>query len=249
MIKEKRKKKKQRKIKLTIFLILALFIAIATYVVLNVFTVETVIVDGNDLYSDYQIQNIVLDDEYSWNSLYVDLKYRFKELGDVPFIDTLEVTLDNPHTVHITVYEKGMLGYIYIDSLGQNAYFDKDGFVVETSADIIEGIPKVTGVSCSEVVLYEQLPLENKDVLRDLLTLSQMLKKYKLLPNEIHYDQNLEATLYYGNIEVMVGTEENLSQKIIRLSYILPQLDGLSGTLHLETWTEENTDIVFDKAE
>ena len=46
-----------------------------------------------------------------------------------------------------------------------------------------------------------------------------------------------------------MGNEENLSQKIIRLSSILPQLAGLKGTLHLENWTEETVDIVFDKEE
>ena len=188
---------------------------------------------------------MVLNDEYSWNSLYVDLKYRFVDIGEVPFVDTMEVSLDNPHTVHIKVYEKGMLGYLYINSIGQNAYFDKDGFVVETSTEV----PKITGISCEEVVLYEKLQLENSDILRDLLNLTQTLKKYNLLPDEIQYDSNMEPVLYYGTIQVKIGSEDNLSQKVVRLSIILPQLDGLSGTLHLETWTPETTDIIWDRAE
>ena len=98
------------------------------------------------------------------------------DIGEVPFVDTMEVSLDNPHTVHIKVYEKGMLGYLYINSIGQNAYFDKDGFVVETSTEVIDGVPKITGISCEEVVLYEKLQLENSDILRDLLNLTQTLK-------------------------------------------------------------------------
>ena len=199
--------------------------------------------EGNELYSSTQIENMVLNDEYSWNSLYVDLKYRFVDIGEVPFVDTMEVSLDNPHTVHIKVYEKGMLGYLYINSIGQNAYFDKDGFVVETSTEVIDGVPKITGISCEEVVLYEKLQLENSDILRDLL------KKYNLLPDEIQYDSNMEPVLYYGTIQVKIGSEDNLSQKVVRLSIILPQLDGLSGTLHLETWTPETTDIIWDRAE
>jgi cell division protein FtsQ len=206
-------------------------------------------VEGNELYSSTQIENMVLNDEYSWNSLYVDLKYRFVDIGEVPFVDTMEVSLDNPHTVHIKVYEKGMLGYLYINSIGQNAYFDKDGFVVETSTEVIDGVPKITGISCEEVVLYEKLQLENSDILRDLLNLTQTLKKYNLLPDEIQYDSNMEPVLYYGTIQVKIGSEDNLSQKVVRLSIILPQLDGLSGTLHLETWTPETTDIIWDRAE
>lgn len=249
MIKEERRRKKRRKIGLYILLILILLIAAGVFIVMNVFTVENVVVEGNELYSSTQIENMVLNDEYSWNSLYVDLKYRFVDIGEVPFVDTMEVSLDNPHTVHIRVYEKGMLGYLYINSIGQNAYFDKDGFVVETSTEVIDGVPKITGISCEEVVLYEKLQLENSDILRDLLNLTQTLKKYNLLPDEIQYDSNMEPVLYYGIIQVKIGSEDNLSQKVVRLSIILPQLDGLSGTLHLETWTPETTDIIWDRAE
>lgn len=249
MIKEERRRKKRRKIGLYILLILILLIAAGVFIVMNVFTVENVVVEGNELYSSTQIENMVLNDEYSWNSLYVDLKYRFVDIGEVPFVDTMEVSLDNPHTVHIKVYEKGMLGYLYINSIGQNAYFDKDGFVVETSTEVIDGVPKITGISCEEVVLYEKLQLENSDILRDLLNLTQTLKKYNLLPDEIQYDSNMESVLYYGTIQVKIGSEDNLSQKVVRLSIILPQLDGLSGTLHLETWTPETTDIIWDRAE
>ena len=249
MIKEERRRKKRRKIGLYILLILILLIAAGVLIVMNVFTVENVVVEGNELYSSTQIENMVLNDEYSWNSLYVDLKYRFVDIGEVPFVDTMEVSLDNPHTVHIKVYEKGMLGYLYINSIGQNAYFDKDGFVVETSTEVIDGVPKITGISCEEVVLYEKLQLENSDILRDLLNLTQTLKKYNLLPDEIQYDSNMEPMLYYGTIQVKIGSEDNLSQKVVRLSIILPQLDGLSGTLHLETWTPETTDIIWDRAE
>jgi len=249
MIKEERRRKKRRKIGLYILLILILLIAAGVFTVMNVFTVENVVVEGNELYSSTQIENMVLNDEYSWNSLYVDLKYRFVDIGEVPFVDTMEVSLDNPHTVHIKVYEKGMLGYLYINSIGQNAYFDKDGFVVETSTEVIDGVPKITGISCEEVVLYEKLQLENSDILRDLLNLTQTLKKYNLLPDEIQYDSNMEPVLYYGTIQVKIGSEDNLSQKVVRLSIILPQLDGLSGTLHLETWTPDTTDIIWDRAE
>ena len=249
MIKEEKRRKKRRKIGLYTLLILILLIAAGVFIVMNVFTVENVVVEGNELYSSTQIENMVLNDEYSWNSLYVDLKYRFVDIGEVPFVDTMEVSLDNPHTVHIKVYEKGMLGYLYINSIGQNAYFDKDGFVVETSTEVIDGVPKITGISCEEVVLYEKLQLENSDILRDLLNLTQTLKKYNLLPDEIQYDSNMEPVLYYGTIQVKIGSEDNLSQKVVRLSIILPQLDGLSGTLHLETWTPETTDIIWDRAE
>ena len=232
MIREQRKKKRRRKIGLTAALILLMLLAIAFLIVWKVFTVENVVVEGNELYSSEQIEQLVLNDEYSWNSLYVLLKYRIRDTGKVPFVDTMEVTLDDPHTVHVLVYEKGILGCFYIDAIGQYAYFDKDGFVVETSSDEIEDVPKITGVTC---------------VLNNLLSLTQILKKYDLLPQEIHYDSSLKPTLTYYGIQVSIGSDDYLSQKIVRLSAILPQLAGMYGTLHLDTWTPDTTDIVFDR--
>lgn len=249
MIKEQRKKKKHRKIGLILFLVIVLLIAAGVLIVWKVFTVQTVVVEGNELYSSEQIESLVLNDEYSWNSLYVDLKYRFLDTGEVPFVDAMEVSLDNPHTVRIAVYEKGILGSFYIESIGQYAYFDKDGFVVETSGEEITDVPKITGVACDEVVLYEQLPLEDAGVLKNLLTLTQTLNKYNLMPQEIHYDKGTEPTLTYYGTKVVIGSDEYLSQKVVRLSAILPQLSGLYGTLHMETWTPDTTDIIYDRDE
>lgn len=247
MIREKRKRKKRRKVGLIVLLVLLLLIAAAVLIVWKVYTVRNVVVEGNEMYSSEQIEQLVLNDEYSWNSLYVELKYRFLDTGDVPFVDTMEVTLDDPHTVRISVYEKGILGCFYIDSIGQYAYFDKDGFVVETSAEEIAGVPKITGVSCDEVVLYEQLPLEQADLLKGLLNLTQTLKKYDLLPQEIHYDETLKPTLTYYGTKVVVGSEAYLSQKVVRLAPILPELSGLYGTLYLDAWTPDTTDIVYER--
>ena len=249
MIKEERRKRRRRKILLYIFLAVTLITALTAFIVVEVFKVEKVVVEGNEWYSSRQIEEMLLNDEYSWNSLYVALKYRFVDIGEVPFVDEMEVSLDNPKTVRIKVYEKGILGYFYIPILGQNAYFDKDGFVVETSSNVISNVPKISGLQCNEVVLYEKLPLEDESVLRLLLNMTQTLEKYNVEPDEILFDKEAGAVVYYHNIRVIIGDEVNLSQKIIRLAEILPYLDGLAGTLHLENWSEESPNIVFDKEE
>ncbi len=249
MIREQRKRKKRRKIGLIIFLIFMLLVALAVLIVWKVFTVKEVKVEGNELYSSEQIEQLVLNDEYSWNSLYVVVKYSLWNTEDVPFLDTMEVSLDDPHTVRISVYEKGMLGCFYIDAIGQYAYFDKDGFVVETSSEEIPEVPKITGITCQEVVLYEQLPLEQEEVLDNLLNLTQILKKYDLLPQEIHYDENLEPTLIYYGTRVVIGSDEYLTQKVVRLSAIMPELAGLYGTLYLDSWTPDTTEIIYKRDE
>ena len=71
----KKQKKRWKTIGLTLLFILLLF-AVAALIVIKVFTVEKVKVTGNEHYSDEVMKDWLLDDEYSWNSLYVYFKYK-----------------------------------------------------------------------------------------------------------------------------------------------------------------------------
>ncbi len=248
MIKEKRRKKRRIKQFLKGLFFFSLISVILGFLVVKVFVVKNVTVEGNELYDENLITETVLNDEYSWNSLYVWLKYTFVDTEEVPFIDTMEIKLNSPSSLTIKVYEKGMLGYLHIPSINQMAYFDKDGFVVETSNRIIEGVPSIAGISCEEVVLFEKLPIGDQE-LRDMLTLTQTLKREGLEPDGIHFGAAHAPVLYYGNTEVWLGSVELLTQKVERLNEILPSVLGVEGVLHMESWTEETSNIIFQKTE
>lgn len=259
MIREKRRRQRLLKKVLIGILVFMILMVIAVFVVINVFVVKNVKVEGNKLYDEQLITDTVLNDEYSWNSLYVLLKYTFVDMEEIPFIDAMEVKLEDPQTLKIKVYEKGMLGYLYISAIGENAYFDKDGFVVETSTRIIENVPKIEGITCDEVVLYEKLPIENQK-LRELLTLTQALKRAEfeselsqvlnredLTPDMIHFGLEQSPVVSYGNVEVWFGSIELLTEKVKHLLGIFPSMDGMVGILHMENWTEEFTQSTFEK--
>ena len=246
----RKSKKKTSKWKLILLAVLStiLAVAIGALLLVKVFVVKDVKVEGNVLYDENLIKTTVLNDEYSWNSLYVLLKYTFTDTKQLPFIDTMEITLEDPQTLKIKVYEKGLLGYLYIPAIGQNAYFDKDGIVVETSTRIIENVPRMEGLECNTVVLYDKLPIDDK-LLKQLLTLTQSLKRDGLEPDAIQYGVKNAPILKYENVEVNLGSIEYLTQKVERIKKILPELEGMVGTLHLENWDEQTTNIVFEKAE
>lgn len=247
-MREKRRKKKRWKIRLAVFLIVLALLALGTLAVVKVFTVKKVEITGNVYCPDEIIKEWVLKDEYSQNSLYVYLKNKFVEPEEIPFVDTMEVSLKSPHVLEIKVYEKGLLGCVYMESLGQNAYFDKDGLVVEMSSDVMKDVPRITGLDIEEIVLYKKLPIKEKSVLKNLLSLTQTLKKYELVPERIHYGKEGSYTVSYGDITVLLGQAKHLNEKILRLSYIMPQLKEQKGVLHLESWTEDTTDISFEKS-
>lgn len=247
-MRRKRKKLRKRRILTVLLPILLLILALGAIMVWKVFVVRDVEVKGNEIYSDEQIVNWALDDEYSWNSIYVVLKNRFQKQEEIPFVDSIEITLKSPSKLQIKVSEKGVLGYVYVPALGKNAYFDKDGFVVEISSEIIEGTMKISGLSVEDAVLYQKLDLDNSSILRTLLSVTQLLKKYERVPETIYVQDN-NVLLSYGSIQVDLGTGSSLNEKILRMDQNLPELEGLTGTLHLDTWSKANTDIYFKQNE
>ena len=164
----------------------------------------------------------------------------------MPFVDSMDVSMKSPHVLQVQVHEKLLLGRVYIKALGQSAYFDKDGFVVEMSSEKIKKIPRITGLKLDQIVLYEKLPIQEKHVLKNLLSVTQTLKKYEMVPNSVKYSRENGFTLKYGAISVIMGAADDLNSKVARLSHIMPKLEGKKGTLHLEGWTENTTDITFE---
>ena len=248
-MRKKRRRKKIGRVILTALLIIALVTALGAILVWKVFVVKSVTVKGNEIYSDKQIEDWVLDKEYSWNSLYVYFENKLNKTEEIPFVDSLQIHLKSPQKLEITVEEKGILGYLYVPSLGKNAYFDKDGFVVEISSEIIAGVTKISGLSVDTAELYKKLSIgDNSKLLRTLLNVTQLLKKYEQIPETILIE-NSNVYLNYGQIQVNLGSGTDLNEKILRMDQILPQLDGASGMLHLETWSDNNTDIYFRNGE
>ena len=43
--------------------------------------------------------------------------------------------------MNVTIYEKAVVGYI--NYMGCNMYFDKDGIVVESSSKLYSGVPQI----------------------------------------------------------------------------------------------------------
>ena len=70
------------------------------------YSVDTIIVEGSTHYSNDEICDMVLGDgALSDNSIYLSMKYRDKEIKDVPFVETMSVRIMSPDSIRITVYE------------------------------------------------------------------------------------------------------------------------------------------------
>lgn len=248
---EKQTKKKRKRFSkfrfyfINILLGVCIFAILAVMVVYVLCTADTITVEGSTIYSDTEIETYVLDDSYCKNAVYATLKNFFQPKKDIPFVEKVSVSMDSYHSLKITVQEKKYVGCVPLSD-GTYAYFDEDGIVVEVSERYVDGTMLIAGVTLEEAAVGSKVGLE-KEQLNFLLILLKALKKYEIAITQLSFNESGEITVLYGSIAINVGTAENLEEKVMRLPHILPNLEGQTGTLHLEDWDQDHTDIVFEK--
>lgn len=230
---------------LIVVLILILLVISGVMVIKYKFHVDKVTVTGNEHYTEKEITDLVMNGKYGYNSVYLYLKYHDKEVESIPFVEQTDIELVSPTEVKIQVYEKAVAGYV--EYLGHYLYFDKDGIVVESSTRQIEGIPFVTGLFFDHVVLHDKLPVENDSVFKMVLNITQLLTKYNITVDKIYFGNSDNITLYFSDVRVYLGTGDHIDEKINKLQYILPKLEGMSGLLHMENYDGEVGTFTFEK--
>lgn len=215
----------------------AIVLLLMTILFLSV-SITQVEVTGNERYTREQIEEILFPDKLSRNSLFCFFQDRLKEHQQIPFVEDYDIVFQGPKRVEVILYEKSVVGYVsYMNSY---MYFDKDGIIVESANEKLPGVPLVTGLKFGQIILYQKLPVEKPGIFQEILNLTQILSIYHLQVDRIQYGDMGDTTLYLGEIEVLLGHGGNLNGKISELNDMLPQLEGLSGILHLEDYDEAN---------
>lgn len=230
---------------LIVFLILIILATSSVLIIKYKFHVDKVTVIGNEHYTEQEITDLVMNGKYGYNSVYLYLKYHDKEVESIPFIEQTDIELVSPTEVKIQVYEKAVAGYV--EYLGHYLYFDKDGIVVESSTRQVEGIPFVTGLQFDHIVLHDKLPVDDESVFKMILNITQLLTKYSITVDKIYFGGTDSITLYFDDVRVYLGSGEYIDEKINKLQYILPELEGMSGLLHMENYTGETGTFTFKK--
>lgn len=237
------KSKRIRRGILVIVLLLAVLGGAGLYF-LNFYTIRTVYVEGNVHYTEEEIKNIVMDGFLGDNSLFLSMKYKRKGIEGIPFVDEVDVEVLSPDTIRITVYEKVLTGCVrYMDTY---VYFDRDGYVVESSAVRTVGVPQVMGLKFEHIVTGEKIPVENEAVFNSILNITRMLQKYSLTADKIYFKDSGDITVYFQSVKVALGNNSaTLEDKLMLLPELLPRLEGKSGTLQMQNYDGSSGKYIF----
>lgn len=211
------------------------------------FRVTKVEVKGNQFYSDEEIKKMVLDVPAAKNTLlaerFINTEEKTKEEA---LIERITIKRKKWNTLVLQVREKQMIGYFSLN--GQCLNFDRQGVIQIITEESIENVPLIDGLNVKEAKQGEKIKGINKKRLNTILSVGKMLEKTEQKPDRLVFNDLKQLVLYYGSIEVNMGTDENMDEKMNRLIGILSQLEGMEGVLHLENVTEDTASVVFDNA-
>ena len=212
------------------------------------FSVETVLVEGNVIYTEDEIKKLCLDSPLAGNSVLFPTCERRIDLSTHDFLDHVTVEYVDMHTIRLNVVEKQLVGVFCIGGLYY--YFDQSGTVTEVLPMLDESqkkyVPLIYGLTASNIGLGYVIDFESDSVLSTIIAIRNMVGKYDICPDDVYFDYTLNIFLHYGDITVNLGQDQLLEEKMARTAAILPGLEGYKGTLHLETFTTDTENIVFD---
>lgn len=274
-MRKRTRKKRKENTKLIGLVTVSGILVLAILLFLFLFQINTVTVEGNIHYTEDEVKAMVMDDIFSGNSLLFSLTKRTVEIENVPFMESIRVEMTARDAIRLVVTEKNIVGYLACD----NAYwyFDRDGMVVEKTAEpvltaeerlekatsenadegVIQGaelpvknfVPLVEGLSFEQITVGKELDIPNPGIFNALSSINQMINKDNIPPDKVVYDEDSNITLVYGDIEVRLGKDEQLEEKMNTLASIMPQMEGMSGVLHLEDYSTSQSGVVFEKNE
>lgn len=226
---------------LIIALIICIALAVAGYYLYSLRITEFAF-SGNTLrYSDEELKSLIFTSDIEYNPVYA--MFVDKQDKEIPFIAKYEVDIEWPNKANVTVYGKDIIGYVYYKDF--YIYFDKDGIVVELSKELLDGVILMEGLDFGQMVLHQKLPTKKEESFSLILSLGKMIKKNEIDADKVVFDSELNMTLYVGNIEIVLGKDEFLDEKMTKVRVLLPSLMEYSGVLNLENYREGNDSFWF----
>lgn len=211
----------------------------------NSFKLKEIQVAGCENVDEQVVIDAIKSRKFADNTLTLYLSNKIKPIKDIPFVSKLEIEFQTKNKIKVTVYEKSIAGCV--EYMNQYVFFDKDGMILESSDEMIEGVPCIKGLNFEKWEMGEQLPIDDKSKFNNILDITQLIDKYGLSIDGIKFTNENEIILYHGAIAIELGSGENLAIQMMNLGSILEGLEGLEGTLYMKDFDSDDATASFSK--
>jgi cell division protein FtsQ len=219
-----------------------LVLGIPSILFLSTFYIKKLEVVGSRQYTPEQITGELIKSKLDSNSLYLYLKHRYFVELKLPFVEKIDVTLKDTHTITVYVYEKMVAGCV--EFMGEYMYFDKDGIVVESTSKKLADIPVIKGLKFDKIMLSEKLEVQKDELYDVIINLTQLIRKFELDVDQITFSSDYEVTLDSGDIRIMLGKKSTYDEALSELKNILAEAKGMKITLDMRNYVKGTHNII-----
>ena len=218
-----------------LFILIAI-VGIPTILFIINFKIEKVGVIGANQYSEEQIKDSLFQSKIDQYSICLYLKHRFFKQNTLPFIEKIDVKMEDNHSVKIYVYEKMIAGCV--EFMGEYLYFDKEGIVVESTSSRQLQVPIIKGLKFNEIILNEKLNVQKEELFRVILNITQLIGKYELDVDTISFNSGYEVTIDSADITVLLGKKSTYDEALAELKNILAKAEGMKIEIDMRDYVK-----------
>ncbi len=220
-------------------------IAVAVFLCYFIFHLDTVKVDGTEYYTDEEIRNAVFVRDFSDNEIMFFIYEKLFGINTLPFVEEIEAEYHNPRSMTLHVYDKKISGCI--NYLGQYVYFDKDGIVLQTIPEQIEGIPVVTGINFGNFTVGQPFQVADDSVFDSIMNVSQQISHYSIPVEEIKVSDGA-IRLVIASLKVDLGKKKRYDDALADLAGVIEKAQEenikLKGTINMENYQSGDRIVV-----
>lgn len=218
-IKNKYIKKAKRKKRIKRIIVLLIFVIILGTVFVtktDTFLITNVECSGENLVTgDYVLEK---GKTFKGENLFLLSKKTIEDtLRKNPYIDTVKIKKKLPNTIIVEVTEKKGLFYIYDGDY--NNIISEEMMVLEKK-DTIDGdeLIKISGIDLVDVDLGQKFSKSNRvaSILEEIYKEQSVIKNNKedFSITELNIGDLSDIKVYFGNIEIKIGSDKNLRKKM-----------------------------------
>ncbi|MCH5272211.1 MAG: FtsQ-type POTRA domain-containing protein [Lachnospiraceae bacterium] len=240
---KERRKKIPGVIKIYIRIMAVLFvIALSALIFINGYRLEEISVEGLSYYTEEEFISKIAGNAARKNTILFRLQDSFEGKKTIPYIQSYDITAKGKNTIHIQVYEKILVGCVKV--MGQYLYFDKDGYVTESSSEWLSTVPLVKGLEFDRILLYEKLEIQKDELYTIILNITKLVREYAIPVQTISFNSRGEVELEVGALTVALGKRAAYDMPIQKLADILPTVEGRKLLIDLSRYNGGSEDII-----
>ena len=135
----------------------------------------------------------------------------------------------------------------YIEYMDMYLTVNEDGIILQSSfSEPDDDIPEITGLVLGNVITGQEVETSDQETFEYALSVIAELNKNSLSEiNEIYVSSAGEITIYAKEIKILLGEDEDTSEKINDLKDFYYTVVEMEGTLDMQEVSESDTGYTF----